>query len=157
MKFGAEFRTIRFPFFQVPFPHGEMYFNNQATAYPTPATAVPGKPATPWRPSCSATSIGARCPPITSSLPRSWAYACYAQDDWKVTPKLTVSFGLRYELFSPISEKFGRQSNFDFQTMTLYIPKGKDQNTPLPPGFATNFPQRPCFRRTGLQVPDSMG
>jgi hypothetical protein len=24
--------------------------------------------------------------------------------------------------------------------MTLYIPKGKDQNTPLPPGFATTFP-----------------
>ena len=50
------------------------------------------------------------------------------QDDWKVTPKLTVNLGVRYELFSPISEKFGRQSNFVFDNLTLYIPKGKDQN-----------------------------
>ena len=68
------------------------------------------------------------------------AYAFYAQDDWKVTPKLTVSLGLRYELFSPIGEKFGRQSNFDMQTMTLYIPSGPNSNSPLPPGFATTFP-----------------
>src|ERR1035441_5642017 len=35
LKFGAEFRTIKFPFFQVPYPHGELYFGPQETAYPT--------------------------------------------------------------------------------------------------------------------------
>ena len=57
-----------------------------------------------------------------------------------MTPKLTINYGLRYELFSPIAEKFGRQSNFDFDTMTLYIPEGKTRMRHLPPNFATDFP-----------------
>ena len=40
-------------------------------------------------------------------------------------PKLTLNLGLRYELFSPISEKFGRQSNFVYDNLTLYIPEGQ--------------------------------
>ncbi len=57
-----------------------------------------------------------------------------------MTAKLTVNLGLRYELLSPISERFGRQSNFDFANLTLFIPKGKDQDSLLPPNFATAFP-----------------
>ncbi|HXX23206.1 MAG TPA: TonB-dependent receptor [Terriglobia bacterium] len=39
-------------------------------------------------------------------------YGSYFQDDWKVTPKLTVNLGLRWEYFGQIVEKFGAQSNF---------------------------------------------
>ena len=63
------------------------------------------------------------------------AYAFYGQDDWKVTPKITVQLGVRYELWSPIGEQFGRQSNFNFDTLTLDIPKGPNQDAPLPPNF----------------------
>ena len=38
LKFGAEFRPIKFPFFQVPYPHGEMNFARTETAFPSTAT-----------------------------------------------------------------------------------------------------------------------
>jgi hypothetical protein len=140
MKFGAEYRPIKFPFFQVPYPHGELYFGPQETAYPTLAYGGSGQTGD----AMASFLLGAvdwgqmSTNNFISSEKVAWAF--YGQDDWKVTPKLTVSVGLRYELFSPISEKFARQSNFDYQNMTLFIPAGKDQNTPLPPGFATTFP-----------------
>src|ERR1019366_1787534 len=73
-----------------------------------------------------------------SSQKKSWSF--YVQDDWKITPKLTINLGMRYDLFTPTYEKFGRQSNFSWQTVALYIPKGNNQDTPLPPNFATAFP-----------------
>lgn len=36
----------------------------------------------------------------------------YAQDSWKVTPRLTLNFGVRFEPFLPEEEKKGRQGMF---------------------------------------------
>ena len=35
-------------------------------------------------------------------------YAGFVQDDWRVTPKLTLNFGMRYEYESPMTERFDR-------------------------------------------------
>jgi hypothetical protein len=44
---------------------------------------------------------------------RQNAYDFYANDDWRVNSKLTLMYGLRYEYYSPLSEKYGRLVNLD--------------------------------------------
>ncbi len=41
------------------------------------------------------------------------AYAVYAQDNWKVTPNLNLTFGLRYELHPAFTTTTGALGNFD--------------------------------------------
>jgi hypothetical protein len=49
----------------------------------------------------------------TSWLPRSNIHSFYIQDDWKISPTLTLNLGLRYSNESPFNTKYGLMSNFD--------------------------------------------
>ncbi len=42
----------------------------------------------------------------------SWTFGGYVQDDWRITPTLTLNLGLRYEAYTPWVEENNRQSNF---------------------------------------------
>ncbi|HEV7646170.1 MAG TPA: TonB-dependent receptor [Pyrinomonadaceae bacterium] len=67
-------------------------------------------------------------------------YIAYAQDEWKVRQGMTLSYGLRYEYYSPLDEKNDGQVFFDMTNGTLRDPSG----TP----FATsksNFGPRVAF------------
>ena len=48
-------------------------------------------------------------------------WAGYVQDDWKVSSKLTLNLGLRYEYDTPLTEVADRQTNFDVVTGKLLI------------------------------------
>ncbi|MBV9674833.1 MAG: TonB-dependent receptor, partial [Acidobacteriaceae bacterium] len=141
MRFGGEYRPFRFPFFQFPYPHGEMNFSRNETSYPSTlkSSGPNGTFSSDTGDELASFLLGSlnnaqiSTTNYISSTKR--AYATYFQDDWKVTPKLTLNLGVRYELFSPIGEQFGRQSNFVYQDLTLYIPKERNSDAPLPPNF----------------------
>jgi hypothetical protein len=50
---------------------------------------------------------------------RQQVHAAYVQDDWRVTPKLTVNLGLRYEFATPLVDRDNNWSNFDPTTGTM--------------------------------------
>ncbi|MFN0166803.1 MAG: carboxypeptidase regulatory-like domain-containing protein [Bryobacteraceae bacterium] len=50
---------------------------------------------------------------LATWLPRWWSNAAYFQTDWKVTPKLTLNLGVRWQHETPYTTKYGQQSQFD--------------------------------------------
>jgi hypothetical protein len=49
----------------------------------------------------------------SSNYFRSWSTNAYAQDDFRVSARLTVNLGLRYEYFAPYTELNGHLANLD--------------------------------------------
>ena len=48
---------------------------------------------------------------------RQWSYSFYAQDDYSLTSKLTVNFGLRYELSPPMYDQHQQMSSIDYSNV----------------------------------------
>jgi hypothetical protein len=116
LKFGADFRTYRM--FGNRFPQAvspDFSFNNNYTRGPLDNS--PGAP------------IGQQLASMLLGIPggsmaRTASYAMqdrflglYLHDDFKVTPKLTLNLGLRYEKEWPFTERYNRLvANFTFDT-----------------------------------------
>ena len=78
-------------------------------------------------------------------------YIGYGQDQWKIKPGLTLSYGLRYEYYTPLRENRNGQVLFDITTGTL-----RDPSEPAFKSSKTNFGPRvaltwaPNFGGTGF-------
>jgi hypothetical protein len=51
----------------------------------------------------------------------SWETGYFAQDDWKVSRRLVLNLGIRYDLFTHPYEANNNQSNYDIATNTLIV------------------------------------
>jgi len=82
----------------------------------------------------------------------------YIQDTWKVTPKLTVSLGLRYDLWTPYKEKFDRLVNVDLNTIGSVFQVVTPFNTSmekiqgLPPSMLASWKLRGLTWKTADEV-----
>lgn len=53
---------------------------------------------------------------------QTWEPSIFIQDDWRAREWLTLNLGLRYDVFTPLTEEDGEISNLDVSTLQFLIP-----------------------------------
>jgi len=61
---------------------------------------------------------------------REWHYALFAQDDWRITRRITLNLGLRWEYEPPIVDARNLLGNFDPNSSTGLVQVGKQISSP---------------------------
>ena len=117
IKFGAQIRSSQFNIFQVNSPRGRLSFNGRFTR--DPLTGVGGYSLADM---LLGMSNNARLSSLSDLANRQRSYGGFVMDDWKVTPRLTLNLGLRYDYTSPIVEAHDEQGNLDFATGEILVP-----------------------------------
>jgi hypothetical protein len=104
--------------------------------------------------------------PVPVRYMRGTMWNMYAQDQWKITSRLTASYGIRWELQGPYYDKMGRIFGFDPKNGALVIPTAGVPNvSPLfpkniqvetatqagyPDGSLVKFQKHNIYPRIGL-------
>jgi hypothetical protein len=129
-KFGGEFRPEEFTIFQPASPRGNLGFGPVFTDN----AGAPGTGGSGLASLLTGQTDGGGINNLHNIDYHRQTYSVFAQDDWRVTPKLTMNLGLRYEFFSTVKERFDSQASFNPFTGVLDIPSGS--NLSLTPTFA---------------------
>ena len=120
-KMGFEYQDVHFNTLQPAFSRGEFDFTGNFAGVPSQAGDLTGRaqllitPAVTTVPN-GVSYVGGANQVQASNISKTYDQrnylAGYFQDDIKVTPKLTLNLGLRYDYFTPIAETNGAQANF---------------------------------------------
>jgi Carboxypeptidase regulatory-like domain len=119
LKFGADIHRFRGDFFQISLesPRGHFSFDQNYTSNNgaagtglAPASVLLGYPATEAR-------------GVIYMFPSNRIFQSffYFQDDFKVSRKLTLNLGIRYELYPPPVDRWDNQANFNLATGQMML------------------------------------
>lgn len=116
LQFGGETRILQSAFFQPAYPSGSFAFNrNQTMQYSLTPNSNQGNALasllTGW-----ANSGSLSITPSVAQTSRETSF--FIQDDWKVSSRLTVNLGLRYEFSNPYTDRYNRLQIADFTAPT---------------------------------------
>ena len=121
LKIGGEFRPRKQDNYYALFPSGAFYFYGVKSSKSSSfegghelADVLLGYPWYSWH--------GRR---FSSPVLEDRQYSFYVQDDWKLSEKLTLNFGVRYEYATPFFSPGNEMSMFDIAEKRLLI-AGKD-------------------------------
>ncbi|MFC6645595.1 carboxypeptidase regulatory-like domain-containing protein [Granulicella cerasi] len=118
IKLGADLRRYELNAFAPPLPTGSFQFTTTGTDTTSTAGAVTGGNA-------FASFLLGQVDTYTVDLqqrtirPRDYIHEFFAQDDWRVTPKLTLNLGARWTLHMPSTETHNQGAVFNLATQQL--------------------------------------
>jgi hypothetical protein len=134
-KFGAEMRIESYPSTAGTPSNGWFYFNGAQTALPYLGTTNPtgGTLGFPYASFLLGYVNNGEIGQYSKFHLGKQAWGFFAQDSWKITPKLTLDYGLRYDYQTYLRETYGRIPSFGYQT-----PNPKYGNIPGAVIYETN-------------------
>ncbi len=144
MKFGAEWKPIvNFSILQPPTPRGRLNFNGNFTR----DSADRNNTGMAFADFALGRVNSAQLSSFINDTFQQPGYFFYAQDDIKLTSKLTLNIGLRYEFISMPTERRDAEASYNIATGALDIANGRKDALP-----ASFFPQIPVNRNAPRQL-----
>ena len=119
LKFGFDGRIHQMNYIQTNAPNGFFSFNADGSyACPGGLDNCGGDPMASFlmgqlTQGCASNGCGSYYEMQFRPATTNYQYGFFAQDNWKVTPKLTLNLGLRYDITLPRTDRYNRQNWFD--------------------------------------------
>jgi len=119
-KMGFEWQHVKFSTLQPPWSRGEFDYNGNYTDIPNVGGGSTGRADFLLTPIASTVGgpnfVGGSSEIFVSNISLTDNgkdyYGAFVNDDWKLTPKLTVNLGLRWDFFGLVGEHHENQANF---------------------------------------------